>query len=173
MTWNQIDQLKHVYNWEIGGHTTNHEALPLLSLPQAEQTISNDLQTLQAYGLDPVSFATTFGYCPTDYYDMINHYYKNIRTCFDISMHCPIERTCIGSFVVTNNMKPSIIMGRITKGLINQENLVILLFHELGTQNSDYMGSYNLSDFAELLQGIQKKNIRVLPLNEALDYLED
>jgi len=173
MSWEQLDSLKHTYNWEVGGHTTNHEALSLLTIEQAEQAITTDFQNLQAHGLDPVSFATTFGYCPVEYYDMIKHYYRNIRTCFNTSMRCPIERTSVGSFGVTNYMQPQIVMGRITQGRIEQENLVVLLFHEIGYQNTDYLNNYTPADFSELLLKLHQKNIRVLPLNEALDCLSD
>ncbi len=172
LTWAQLDSLKHTFGWEIGGHTLNHEALSTLTYEQARFTIATDYQNLQSHGLQPVSFATTFGYCPVEYYPLINSFYKNIRTCFNVSMRQPIERTCVGSFDVINSMSPDVAYGRIAQGMMERENLVVFLFHDISEQSTTYATSYHPEDFARLMHNIESRGIKVMPLSEALDYLD-
>ncbi|MFO7660844.1 MAG: polysaccharide deacetylase family protein [Candidatus Cloacimonadaceae bacterium] len=173
MTWAMLDSLKHFYNWEIGGHTLNHEMLSQLTYEQAEYTIATDFNNLDSHGYAPKSFATTFGYCPAEYYDLINTYYRNIRTCFNSPMYCPIERTMVGSYNVTNEMSAREIVNRVTQAMVDKENLVVFLFHEIDTVNTDYNNNCHPLVFAEAMQRLSKMGVKVLPLDEALNYLSD
>ncbi len=173
MTWTMLDSLKHQFNWEIGGHTLNHEMLSQLTYEQAEYTISTDFNNLAARGYNPKSFATTFGYCPVEFYDLINRYYRNIRTCFNSAMYRPIERTLVGSFNVTNEMTSRQIIDRVAQAMIEKENLVVYLFHEIDTQNLDYNNNCHPQVFAEAMARLHRMGVKVLPLDEALNYLSD
>jgi peptidoglycan/xylan/chitin deacetylase (PgdA/CDA1 family) len=66
LTWSQIDSLKNVYHWEIGGHTPKHEDLNLLTYEQADSVIYKDLMTIKNHGIKAESFATPFGHCPVE-----------------------------------------------------------------------------------------------------------
>jgi peptidoglycan/xylan/chitin deacetylase (PgdA/CDA1 family) len=173
LNWQHLEQLKTMYHWEIGGHTLYHEVLADLSPAEAEHTISADYQNLSEHGLEPVSFATTYGYCPIEYYPVISDYYSNIRTCYTISMHNPIDRTAVGCFVVTNPMSVQQVVSVISQGIAEKDNLIVLLFHDIETDNTSYLCNYDPVKFAEVMRRLHKLGVKVLPLNEALDYLED
>jgi len=173
LTWSQLDSLKHSYNWEIGGHTLYHEALSELTYDEAEYTIATDFNNLKAHGYNPKSFATTFGVCPVGFYPLIMKYYQNVRTCFNTSMHCPIDRSQIGSFPVENWMSPQQIVNRVTQGMVEKENLIVFLFHDISATNTDYFDNCDPQTFAEVMRLIHSKDVLVMPLNEAIDYLSD
>jgi peptidoglycan/xylan/chitin deacetylase (PgdA/CDA1 family) len=173
LTWAQLDSLKHFYQWEIGGHSLNHLNLATLSEQQAEISISADYDSLSRHNLHPVSFATPFGYCPVEFYSHILQYYKNIRTCFNTAMHCPIDQSLLGAFSVTNEMSVQDVMDRVDQAQLEGENLVILLFHEVGGEDTDYLSNCDPDIFAEIMRRLHQSRLKVLPLNEALNYLSD
>lgn len=172
LSWGQIDSLKHIYRWEIGGHTQNHEMLSQLSYQEAENTIATDFFTLKDRNLNPKSFATTFGYCPEEYYSIIMKYYKNTRTCFNTPMQVPIDRNLLGAYNVSTDMTSKDIVSRVTQGMLEKENLVILLFHEISTSEIDYFNNCNPQVFADTMKKLHQMGVKVLPLDEALDYLD-
>lgn len=173
MTWEHLDSLRYFYNWEIGGHTLYHEMLTGLTYEQAEYTIAADFNNLVERGYQPQSFATTFGYCPTEYYALINKYYKNIRTCYNTTMYNPIDRTAVGSFNVMNIMSGQDVINRVSQGLIERENLVVFLFHDIDAENVDYNNNCHPQVFADIISRLSAMGVKVLPLDEALNYLSD
>jgi len=173
LSWIQLDSLKNYHGWEIGGHTLHHELLSDLSYNEAEQNIKSDYLNLKAHGLNPKSFATTYGHCPTEYYQIISKYYKNTRTCFNIPMYVPLDRNLLGCFSMTNEMSAQYIMNRITMGLVEGENLIILLFHEVSDQNISYLSNCTPATFAEIMRRLNELKVKVMPLHEAVEYLSD
>ncbi len=173
LTWQQLQELKNIYGWEIGGHTINHVNLATQTPEEAEYSIKADYDSLKAYGFHPTSFATPFGYCPISYYPIILRYYRNIRTCFDTAMLAPVDRTMVGSMSVINTMNPRIVANRIKQAVIERENLVVLLFHEVTDGTASYASTYTTQDFAEVMRLIHKMGVTVLPLDEALNYLNE
>jgi peptidoglycan/xylan/chitin deacetylase (PgdA/CDA1 family) len=173
LSWTQLDSLKHLYNWEIGGHTVNHEHLPDLTPSQAETAISNDFEILKQRGLNPKSFAVPCGICPVDYYHIISRYYKNIRTSFNLSMHSPLDRTFLGTFSNSNLMTSGDMINRVMQGIVDKENLIILTFHDVNPSLPDYTNNCEPLIFAEIITKLHEMGVKVLPLNEALEYLKD
>ncbi len=173
MSWAQLDSLKHKHGWEIGGHTLNHEFLSLLTEEEAEYTIAADFISLSSHGLEPRSFATTFGYCPVDYYGIIAEYYRNIRTCFNTSMSVPLDRTALGSFGALNDMTAMDLLSRVTQGGAAGENLVIFLFHDIRIDNQDYSSNIHPDVFAEFIELLHGTGLKVLPLDEAVEYFTE
>jgi len=172
MHWDKLDELYHLYKWEIGGHTLNHNNLFHLSYTQAEYVIKSDYDSLVAHGYNPVSFATSFGICPLEYHPIITKYYKNLRIVSDNPMYTPINRAYIGCFYVTIRTSPRLVESRIRQAIIEKESLVVLLFHRIA-EGLTMDSNYEPDKFAELMQRLAKLDVKVLPLNEALDYLED
>ncbi len=173
-SWNQLNELKHIYDWEIGGHTLSHKQLASLSAADAEKQISADFNNLNQHGLNPESFASPFGECPAEYYPLITKYYKNIRTTMNSSMRIPIDRTLLGAYWVGYSATPESLIDRIKGGIADKENLVIFFFHDIETESSMYENShYSPESFREFLTQLHALGVKVLPLNEALDYLED
>jgi peptidoglycan/xylan/chitin deacetylase (PgdA/CDA1 family) len=173
LSWAQLDSLKHYYNWEIGGHTLHHEMLTQLSYQEAEANIAQDYNNLVQRNYRPKSFATTYGYCPVEYYKILKKYYKNVRTCLNTPMYVPVDRNLLGAYNVDNSMSASNIVSRITQGINEKQNLVILLFHEASTTDTAYFNNCHPDVFAETMKKFHKMGVKVLPLDEALDYLSD
>jgi peptidoglycan/xylan/chitin deacetylase (PgdA/CDA1 family) len=171
MSWEQLSELKDQYGWEIGGHTLNHDNLAQLTYEQAENVIKADFDSLTTHGFNPVSFATSFGICPSEYYPIISRFYRNLRTCFDNPMYNPIDRSFLGCFSVTVNLSPQDVENRISQAVIENENLVILLFHRVSPGLTN-ISNYEPDRFAEVMERLNNLDVKVLPLNEALNYLE-
>jgi peptidoglycan/xylan/chitin deacetylase (PgdA/CDA1 family) len=173
LTWAQIDSLRQTYHWEIGGHTLNHTFLSDVSPQQAEFEIAADYNNLKQHSITPRSFATPYGICPVSYYPIITKYYRNVRTIINTPMQNPIDRTLLGSFGVLYNMSPDEVINRVTQGIADEENLVIFMFHEIETTESYYAYYYKPESFRELMAKLHNMGVKVLPLDEAIEYLED
>jgi peptidoglycan/xylan/chitin deacetylase (PgdA/CDA1 family) len=172
MSWAQLSELKNQHGWEIGGHALHHDNLAFLDYEQAEQVIKSDYDSLLAHGFNPISFATPFGICPDEYYPIVMKYYRNLRTCIDVQMYSPVNRTYIGCFGVSRDMSPQVVESRIRQAVLEKENLVVLLFHRIapGLPN---ISNYEPAKFAEVMRRLNNMDITVLPMDEALNYLEE
>jgi len=171
-SWQNLALLKNQYGWEIGGHSLNHDNLALLSPEAVERVIKADYDSLNAHGFNPVSFATPFGICPYEYYPIIRKYYRNLRTIFDNPLRNPIDRFSVGCFNVTIDNSPQDVQNRINQAKLDNENLVVLLFHNI-THGLTNNSNYEPDNFAEVMARLHRLNVKVLPLNEALKYLEN
>ena len=173
-SWEQLTELKFDYHWEIGGHSLNHLHFATLTPTEVEYQISADFDSLSQHGFKPVSFATPFGECPTAYNPLVTKYYKNVRTTQNLPMHVPINKELLGSYWVGNNYSPKSLINRVTQGMADNENLVIFMFHDLKPENpTNNINNYDPEKFKQFLSGLHDMGVKVLPLNEALDYLED
>jgi len=173
LTWAQIDTLNRVYAWEIGGHSLSHAHLSSLTPQEADYEVSADFNNLKLHGIVPKSFATPFGECPVSYYPIINRYYKNIRTTVNVSMLSPIDRTFLGSYEVVYTQSADEVINRITQGVSDRENLIIYTFHDIKTTQSYYAYNYSPDSFRDFVLKLHNLGIKVLPLHEAIEYLED
>ena len=95
MSWQQVDSLYHTFQWEIGGHTANHEHLPDLTPQEADEVIRTDFYAFQNRGISVKSFALPCGACPAEYYPIILKHYMNVRTSYNLSMRNPVDRTLL------------------------------------------------------------------------------
>jgi peptidoglycan/xylan/chitin deacetylase (PgdA/CDA1 family) len=171
MSWQQLSVLYNQHGWEIGGHTLHHDNLCILTPEEADYVIRADYDSLNAHGFAPVSFATSFGICPTEYYPIILQYYRNLRTCMDNVMYCPIDRTFLGCYPAVISLSPQDVENRVLQAASDNENLVILLFHRI-SPGMPNVSNYEPEDFADVVLRMHNLGVKVLPLNEALDYLD-
>jgi hypothetical protein len=118
-----------------------------------------------------VSFATPFGICPPEYYQIVRKYYRNLRTTFDNPLQSPINRFFIGSYMVRYNLEPQDVKNRIIQSKLDNENLVVLLFHNV-SNDSNNSANYEPEKFEEVMEILSQLKVKVLPLDEALNYLE-
>lgn len=172
LSWSQLDSL---YNnkWEIGGHTLNHAHLSVLTPDEAEYQVSADFDSLSNHGFKPVSFAFPFGECPVTYYPIVTKYYKNVRSTVNISMQNPIDRSRLGTYGVEGTMTAEFLTGRIMQGIAEKENLIIYMFHNIGENHTYNVNDFSPEEFRAFIIRLHQMKIKVLPLNEALDYLSD
>lgn len=173
LSWSQLDTLYNEYHWEIGGHTLNHKHLSTLTPVEAEYQISADFDSLYSHGLKPVSFAFPFGDCPEEYYPLVTKFYKNVRSTINSSMRNPIDRTRLGTYGIGINMSAEFIANRVTQGIAEQENLVVYMFHDIIESPTLAYSSYNPEKFSDFISRLHQMHVKVLPLNEALEYLGD
>ncbi|PKN72236.1 MAG: hypothetical protein CVU50_08090 [Candidatus Cloacimonetes bacterium HGW-Cloacimonetes-3] len=168
-----VTSLFNEYNWEIGGHSLNHEHLAELSYQEAETAIGADYVNLSDLGVNPRSFAIPSGNCPQEYYPIITHFYKNVRGSSDFAMYDPVDRHSLGYFTFQSGWSASIVIERIRRGIANRESLIVLGFHRIdGGENEDYaQDNCPLSEFADILRYINNLKLEVLPLAEAVDKL--
>src|SRR5688572_26130780 len=87
MTWDQINQLKTTYGWEIGGHSVSHPQLATdgLTVAQLEQQIANNKQELANHGYNAVSFASPFGDYSNTTLAVIAKHFASHRGFHDVS----------------------------------------------------------------------------------------
>jgi len=167
----EVISLNKQYNWEIGGHSLDHEHLPQLSYREAELAIGDDFRNLQTMGVNPISFAIPYGNCPAEYYPILLQYYQNIRGSSDFAMFQPIDRHSLGYFPYQNSWTASIMKERIRRGIVNHESLVVLGFHRIGDETDSYTDNCPATVFAEIINYIHHLGLEVLPLSAAVDKL--
>ncbi|MFA7543512.1 MAG: polysaccharide deacetylase family protein [Candidatus Cloacimonadaceae bacterium] len=159
------------YGWEAGGHTLNHEALNQLSYSEAIRVILEDYQNLQEMGLNPLSFALPKGQCPSGVYPYLQGLYPNIRGSSDFAMYCPINRQALGYLAFQTGWNQQVIKQRIVRGIAAGEALIIIGFHRFNAEDQSYTDSCSDTVFREILSFVKEKNLRVLPLAEAVNTL--
>ncbi|MDD4309355.1 MAG: polysaccharide deacetylase family protein [Candidatus Cloacimonetes bacterium] len=167
-----LQELHNSWNWEIGGHTLNHEQLPYLEYNEAEIAIAEDYWNLKNWNLNPQSFALPRGECPAEYFSIINRYYTNIRGSSDFSMFIPINPKSLGYLAFQSNWSAEIIKERIRRGIANSERLIIIGFHQIGAENSEYVSNCPVSTFSDIMSWTNSMGLQVLPLSEAVKQLK-
>lgn len=167
----QLQDLHQNMNWEVGGHTLNHEDLAGLNYSEAATAIGQDYQNLVNWGFDPQSFALPKGVCPVDYYPLIRAHYNYIRGSSDLAMHVPLNTDVLGYLPFQSGWTAQIIKDRIIRGMMNDESLIIIGFHRIEDNSSSYNANCPLEEFKEILAFVKQHDLEVLPLAEAVDKL--
>ncbi len=173
MLKNELQSLYADYAWEIGGHTINHENLVNLTYPEARQAIITDYDSLYAWDLYPRSFALPFGECPLEYFPIIAEYYRNIRGSMDTPMHVPLDRLGLGYLPYQSGWNSSVIKARIQRGIAAHEELIIIGFHEIEGATNPYGSNCDSDTFGEIMDYVHNLGLRVLPVDEAVEALEN
>ncbi|MDP2174230.1 MAG: polysaccharide deacetylase family protein [Candidatus Cloacimonadaceae bacterium] len=171
MTWDDLRTLEHIYGWETGGHTMNHEDLPEISFAEAETTIRDDYRNLVQNELNPRSFALPKGACPQEYYQIILRYYKNIRNSSDFAMQAPVNRLALGYLPFLGEWTAAQIKDRIMRGIANRESIIIIGFHHIETPDAPTYDNCPTSELREIMRFVSERGLRVLPLAEAIEEL--
>lgn len=172
LTLNQVKELRQRWNWEIGGHSLNHEDLPQLSYSEAQTAIVTDFQNLVGWDLQPRSFALPRGECPAEYFPIITSLYENIRGSSDYAMYQPLNRLSLGYFPYQSNWTAGIVTQRIRRGIANRENLIIIGFHSVGGNPISDYANCPVEQFAQIMADVSSLGLQVLPLAEAIELLE-
>ncbi len=171
LTQPEVSSLFNDYNWEIGGHSLNHEHLADLSYLQAETEIGADFSNLCNMGVNPRSFAIPNGNCPQEYYPIITRYYKNVRGSSDFAMFSPVDRHSLGYFTFQSGWTASIVKERIRRGIVNHESLIVLGFHRIDSEGGYAQDNCPIGEFNEIIRHVNELKLEVLPLAEAIDKL--
>jgi peptidoglycan/xylan/chitin deacetylase (PgdA/CDA1 family) len=167
MSWDQIREMEHIYNWETGAHTLNHEDLTQMNLGDAIANIEADKQNLRDQGLNPVSFALPKGQAPYDLYPTLMNLFDYLRGSSDFAMHRPINRYALGYLPYQSKWSADLIKARILRGISNSEDLIIIGFHRFDDDEDIFPDSCSSSVFREILDFVDSLKLDVIPLNEA------
>lgn len=167
----QLQALKNDNGWEVGGHSLNHEHMSLLNLEEASNSIGHDYQNLVDWGLDPVSFALPYGECPHEYYPLITSYYDIIRGSSDFPLIHPIDPLYLSYTSYQSSWGANKVSARITRGIVDQEDLIILGFHSM-SPNAGVSGiNCDPQTFSEILSFIRARSLRVMTVSDAIRSL--
>lgn len=171
MTVSQLQSLRGA-GWEVGGHSLNHEHLGDLSYAEAAETIAQDYYNLQGWGLDPRSFALPYGECPHEYYPLITEFYQIIRSSSDFPLHSPIDPLRLSYTSFQSSWGLSQISARITRGIIDHEDLIILGFHSLYSEDSVSNINCDPQTFAMIIAYLESRDLRVMTISQAIQTLK-
>ena len=171
MSVSQLQSLKQQYGWEVGGHSLNHEHLGQLNLEAAASSISRDFQNLTAWDLNPKSFALPYGECPHEYYPLITAYYSIIRGSSDFPLIQPIDPLNLSYTSYQSSWDVSQISARITRGIIDHEDLIILGFHTVHPDVSISGINCSPQTFSMILDFIHSRGLRVMTISQAISSL--
>ncbi len=172
LTLPQLGELHMQWDWEIGGHSLNHERLEELSFSEAATAIETDYANLDNWGFEPRSFALPRGVCPLEYYPLITAHYDYIRGSNDNAMHNPLNVHALGYLPFQNGWSAETIKDRIQRGIINGESLIVIGFHRIEENSPNYNANCPIAIFNEILAYVHSLGLEVLPLSEAVDKLK-
>jgi peptidoglycan/xylan/chitin deacetylase (PgdA/CDA1 family) len=169
MDWVHLREMELLYGWETGGHTLYHEQLNQLSLEEAKANILQDYQNLRAQGLSPKSFALPRGQCPSQVYPFILDLYQNIRGSSDFAMYAPIDRKALGYLAFQTGWSAEPVKNRILRGIAMNEAIIIIGFHRFDAEAEGYQDSCSSDVFRQILAFLQKQELRVMTLHDAVE----
>ncbi len=169
ITWEQITLLDTLYHWETASHTYSHPHLNELNEQDFRFQMEKSLNDIKMHNLKVNTLAIPYGTIREEQYEVAAEYYKNIRNSTDIHFSLPINSKFLGCYTVHNQTTVSQIKDRILSAQENNEPLLIILFHDIGKNPSEY--SYPPENFEKVLYFIHSNRFRTATLNNALTIL--
>jgi peptidoglycan/xylan/chitin deacetylase (PgdA/CDA1 family) len=167
-TWEQLAEMT-ASGWEIAGHTVHHAVLTGISLEKAEAEIVLDLDAFRLHGFVPVSFALPKGVVSTEIFNIICHYYKNIRNSEDTVNFFPVDRKAVGYLPVQTFYSEIEVINRLQLASWRGECLIVLGFHKFYSDDAEYIDNCQPDEFRAILDYIREQNLEVVTLAQALD----
>lgn len=158
--------------WETGGHTFSHANLTTISRDSAHYEIRKNYEQLKMWGLKHNCFALPAGHSNKETDEIIKEYFKIIRKSQNERYTYPLNLDRLGYYEVHNNDDLNSLVLRIDHGIIEEECLVIFGFHRFSLNYSEWATELQLSIFQDLLSEIQKRNLKVVTLTEAIKKLK-
>lgn len=171
--WLTLDQVRALENagWETGGHTVTHANLTTIPIDSARSEIHKNYEQLVGFGLKHRCFALPAGHSNEKTNSIINKYFSIIRTSQNEHYSFPLNLDRLGYYQVQNNDDPNSLLMRVAHGINIGERLIIFGFHQFTPDDADFVTKIQLSVFKEFLEGINKRNLQVVTLSEAVDIL--
>lgn len=171
MTLEQVRTLENA-GWETGGHTVNHANLTTIPIDSARWEISTNYKHLVDLKLKHRCFALPAGHSNDETTSIIKEYFDIIRTSQNERYSYPLNLDRLGYYQVQNNDDANSLMMRITHGIIQGECMIIFGFHRFTLGEEDFITKIHISKFEEFLERINKRNLIVVTLSEAVDRLQ-
>lgn len=171
MTLDQVRKLEE-YGWESGGHTVNHVNLTSIPIDSARSQIRRNYEQLVGFGLKHRCFALPAGHSSPETTEIIKQYFSIIRTSQNELYSYPLNLDRLGYYQVQNNDDPNSLLMRVAHGINNHECLIIFGFHLFTNDDPTFITMIRISVFKEFLEGLKKRNLRVMTLSDAVDKLQ-
>lgn len=171
LTWLQVTELEMDFGWETGGHTLHHVNLPYCDDATVHHEVEQDRQNLLDHGLHPHSFALPSGHATPHQFGIIGQYYSNIRTSQNLYHIMPVNRAYLGYFSYESTFTPQHAIGRIIRGIEQQEAVIIIGFHRVCNDLSSHPNVCLPEDFSEILNYIHAAGLHVTTLHEAMQQI--
>ncbi len=169
-----LEEIKELENagWETGGHSVTHANLTTIPIDSARAEIRKNYEQLIKYGLKHRCFALPSGHSNTETEAIIKEYFEIIRTSYNERYHCPLNTDRLGYYQVEDNDDSNSLLMRVTHGIIEGECLIIFGFHSFTNDEPNSITNIRFTVFKEFLEGLNKQNIEVVTLSEAVDRLK-
>jgi peptidoglycan/xylan/chitin deacetylase (PgdA/CDA1 family) len=159
--------------WETGGHTVTHANLTTIPIDSARAEISNNYKQLIELGLIHRCFALPAGHSNPEVDIIIKEYFDIIRTSYNERYKFPLNKDRLGYYQVQNNDDENSLLMRVTHGIAEGECLIIFGFHQFTVNTPTFLCMMNTSVFEKFLEGLKKKNLKVVTLSQAVDRLSE
>lgn len=183
MTWDQINQLRTVYGWEIGSHTVTHPLLATTSDDQPKKLTpdqvthelkdSKDAITANT-GVAPTAFASPYGdYDPagTSILAEVAKYYTSHRGFADVGLNgFPYNNFLLADIPVQGNVPVATVQGYIDQAIASNKWL-ILTFHHIvpsGASKKEEDYQYNVADLEAIAAYAKSKGIANTNITDGL-----
>lgn len=154
LTQEQIKYLS-LSGWEIGSHGKTHSDLTQIPIADAEYELKYSKESLDAFGLTVVTFASPNGKYDTNTLNLIKKYYSAHRTGEGIYNNIPISDPYkIKAFEVKQSTSVEELKQMVTYAKENKLWLV-LIFHKID-DTSDY--GYSLKKFEDIVKFVRESN---------------
>jgi len=171
LTLEQVSKLEDA-GWETGGHSVTHANLTTISIDSARSEIRRNYEQLVAFGLKHRCFALPAGHSNPETNRIIKEYFSIIRTSQNERYSFPLNLDRLGYYQVQNNDDATSLLMRVAHGINEGECLIIFGFHLFTVGEANFITKIQLSVFKEFLEGIKKRNLKVVTLSEAVDRLQ-
>lgn len=170
MTWEEVEALQNLYNWEIGAHSNTHAELPTLTQAEiaAEMIASN--AELASHGLNVTNFATPYGAYDNNVIVEALKYYKSHRGFADRDTlnTYPYDKGVIRVQSLEDGVTVAQVKAWIDQAIANNMWLVLVAHEIRPTTNPDYEYTYTTANFTTLADYIQSSGIQVVTVEQAL-----
>jgi peptidoglycan/xylan/chitin deacetylase (PgdA/CDA1 family) len=152
MTWDQINQLKSTYGWEIGSHTVTHPYLATfdatdgqpapLTPTQVNYELNQSKADLAAHGISAADFATPYGDYNAPVLAQIAKYYATQRGFQDQNHNIwPYSDYLINDMPVQEGVTVAQVEAKIDEAITNKYWLVLTM-HDIKAKPSKNIDDY-------------------------------
>ena len=166
-SWEQTVELEFAYGWETASHSYTHPNLLNCDNETLKFQLSEDKTNLIEHGLSHDTFALPSGQIRQDQFEIVSHYFKNIRSSRDLKFHYPIDRKYLGYFPYETLHKPEDAISRVLRGVENGEMIVILGFHAVNPDDGTNPYNCTPNELQIIAEFLFSNNFEVITIKEA------
>lgn len=170
MTWDQIQQLRTRYGWEIGSHTVSHPALGGLSIARQEHELSKSKNQLAQHGITATSLASPYGDYSNQTLALAAKYYQSHRGFWDNgSNRWPYNEYLLTVQQIQSGVSVTQVRKHIDRA-IRSKQWLILVFHEIKTNPSPNPNAFEYSpkQLGQIAAYLHQRDVTVTNVSEGV-----